>query len=156
MQEVPGFVQVSGAHVSKTSVEAHSTARAPCGQWLVTHLTFTHRNYLPKYYLGTIFLLLQREGKKAPTRFRIPFSSLPILFSISLLKAIDWIFNLGHQGKPYLKRYDGTLEKEYSEPEANLAAYWKCVMTLSELVKQLLPVVFSVGRFLYLKELEMA
>lgn len=55
-----------------------------------------------------------------------------------------------------MKRYDETLEKKYSEPEADLAAYWKSVMALSELVKQLLPIVFSVDRFLYLKKLEMA
>lgn len=65
-------------------------------------------------------------------------------------------FDLSHQGKCYLKSYDETLEKEYSEPKANLAAYWKTVLALSELVKQLLPIVFSVDSFLYLKKLEIS
>lgn len=65
-------------------------------------------------------------------------------------------FDLSHQGKCYLKIYDETLEKEYSEPKANLAAYWKSVVALSELVKLLLPIVFSVDSFLYLKKLEMS
>lgn len=55
-----------------------------------------------------------------------------------------------------MKSYDETLEKEYSEPKANLAAYWKIVLALSELVKQLLPIVFSVDSFLYLKKLEIS
>lgn len=55
-----------------------------------------------------------------------------------------------------MKSYDETLEMEYSEPKANLAAYWKSVLAFSELVKLLLPIVFSVGSFLYLKKLEMS
>lgn len=55
-----------------------------------------------------------------------------------------------------MKSYDETLEKEYVEPKANLAAYWKSVMALSELVKQLLPIVFPVASFLYLKKLKMS
>lgn len=55
-----------------------------------------------------------------------------------------------------MKSYDKTLEKEYVEPKANLPAYWKSVMALSELVKQLLPIVFPVASFLYLKKLEMS
>lgn len=46
--------------------------------------------------------------------------------------------------------------KEYSEPKTHLAAYWQSVMALPELVKQELPITFSVGNFLYLKKFEMS
>lgn len=55
-----------------------------------------------------------------------------------------------------MQSYDETLEKEYSEPKTHLAAYWEIVMALPELAKHLLPIVFSVGSFLYLKKLEMS
>lgn len=54
-------------------------------------MLFIHSNYLSKHYLGTVFLLLQREGKKALTSSRIPFSSLSSLCSIEVLKVIDRI-----------------------------------------------------------------
>lgn len=42
-----------------------------------------------------------------------------------------------------MKSYDETLEKEYSDPKGKVAAYWKTVVSLSDLVKQLLSIMFS-------------
>lgn len=140
MTRVTGFVQANEACVSSRLVwKTYSNKFALFDQWLITFVKFIQCKYLSKHHLAIIFLLLQREVNQSLTQFRIPFSSLTVLYSISLLKT-DWIFTSAPRENIVWKLW-WNLEKEHLSPKRKVAAYWKTVVvSLSDLVKQLLSI----------------